>query len=71
MQLFGKAKKAAPSAKESIVQLRATLELLEKREQFLQTKIDNEVKLARANVSKNKKGSLACIPSFVSFIQSL
>ena len=57
MNLFGKAKKQAPTAKESIVRLRETLEMLEKRERFLQSKIDNEVKLAKANVTKNKRGS--------------
>jgi charged multivesicular body protein 4 len=57
MNLFGKAKKQAPTPKDSIVGLRETLDMLEKRERFLQTKIDNEVKLAKANVTKNKKGT--------------
>jgi charged multivesicular body protein 4 len=62
MNLFGKAKKqqasAGPSAKDSIIRLRETLEMLEKRERFLQTKIENEVNLAKANVTKNKRGKL-------------
>lgn len=62
MNLFGKAKKqqasAGPSAKDSIIRLRETLEMLEKREKFLQTKIENEVNLAKANVTKNKRGTL-------------
>ena len=63
MNLFGKAKKqqasggAGPSAKDSIIRLRETLEMLEKREKFLQTKIENEVNLAKANVTKNKRGA--------------
>lgn len=57
MNLFGKAKAQQPSAKDSIVRLRETLEMLEKRERFLQTKVDNEVNLAKANVTKNKRGS--------------
>ena len=55
MNLFGKAK-AKPSPKDSIIRLRETLDMLEKRERFLQVKIDNEVKLAKANVHKNKRG---------------
>jgi charged multivesicular body protein 4 len=56
MQLFGRAKKAAaPSPKDSIVRLRETLEMLEKREKFLQGKIDNELKIAKANATKNKR----------------
>jgi charged multivesicular body protein 4 len=59
MHLFGKAKASQPvSAKDSIVRLRETLDILEKREKFLQTKIDNEIKLAKANVSKNKRGNV-------------
>lgn len=58
MNLFGKAKKA-PSPKESIIRLRETLDMLEKRERFLQVKIDNEVAVAKANVHKNKRGKCA------------
>jgi charged multivesicular body protein 4A/B len=53
--LFGKAKKQ-PTTKESIVMLRENLDMLEKREKLLQTKIDAELKLAQANRTKNKKG---------------
>ncbi len=41
MPLFGK-KKAAPSPKESITKLRETVDMLEKREQFLQKKCDQQ-----------------------------
>ena len=55
MNLFGKAKpKTTP--KDAIVKLRDTLETLEKREKFLQTKIDNEISIAKANATKNKRG---------------
>ena len=55
MNLFGKAKpKTQP--KDAIVRLRETLELLEKREKFLQTKIDNELSIAKQNATKNKRG---------------
>lgn len=62
MNLFGKAKKQAPTPKESIVKLRETLDMLDKREKFLQTKIENEIKLARANGTRNKRGKLLDLP---------
>ena len=55
MNLFRTAK-AKTSPKDAIVRLRESLEMLEKREKYLQTKIDNELKFAKANASKNKRG---------------
>jgi hypothetical protein len=56
MQLFfGRKPKVTP--KDSIVELRNTLQMLEKRETFLQTKIDNELKIAKANATKNRRGT--------------
>eukprot|EP01135_Chromosphaera_perkinsii_P009621 Nk52_evm71s1810 gene=Nk52_evmTU71s1810 len=60
MNLFGKAKKAPP-AKDSIQKLRETMELLEKREQFLEKKIENELKTAKTNASKNKRVALMAL----------
>ena len=51
---FGRKTKVTP--KDSIVELRNTLQMLEKRETFLQTKIDNELKIAKANAAKNRRG---------------
>jgi hypothetical protein len=42
MPLFG-AKKKAPDAKDAITKLRETLDMLDKREKFLQTKADKEI----------------------------
>ena len=56
MPLFGK-KKEAPNAKESITKLRETVDLLEKREKFLQSKIDKEVAEAKKKLqAKDKRG---------------
>lgn len=55
MNLFGKAK-AKASPKDAIVRLRESLEMLEKREKYLQTKIDTELKLAKQNATTNKRG---------------
>jgi len=46
--------------------MRENIEMLEKREKFLQTKIDKEIETARANAQKNKKGNggegaLSCV----------
>ncbi|KAI8919076.1 hypothetical protein PhCBS80983_g04656 [Powellomyces hirtus] len=60
MNLFRKsAAKTAP--KDAIVRLRESLEMLEKREKYLQTKIDTELKIAKANVSKNKRVALMAL----------
>eukprot|EP00126_Sphaerothecum_destruens_P009590 Sdes_comp20543_c0_seq1m15250 len=60
MNLFSKAKKAPP-AKESIQKLRETLELLEKRENYLEKKIENELLVAKKNASKNKRIALMAL----------
>jgi len=59
MKLFGKAKKA-PSAKESIARLKDTIEMLEKREAYLQKKIEREITIAKQNGTKNKKSCYCC-----------
>jgi len=46
MNLFGKAKKV-PTAQESIMKLKDTLEVLEKREKYLETKIEKELTEAK------------------------
>ena len=59
MNLFGKAKAVKSTPKDAIVRLRESLEMLEKREKYLQTKMENEVKIAKANAAKNKRGKLS------------
>ncbi|RKP07262.1 Snf7-domain-containing protein [Thamnocephalis sphaerospora] len=60
MHLFGRAR-SKPNAKEAIVRLRETQQMLQKRETFLQTKIDTELKLAKANATKNKRAAIAAL----------
>lgn len=61
MPLFGR-KKKAPEAKESIQKLRETLEMLEKREKYLQTKADKEIEQAKGFMQqKNKRSALQCL----------
>lgn len=65
MNLFGKAKAtapAAPSAKDSIMTLKNTLDTLEKREAHLEKKIAAQLKEAKAKSGrKDKKGALFCL----------
>jgi len=61
MKLFGKAKKA-PTPKESITKLRETLEMLEKREAYLQNKINHELQEAKKFMAgKNKRAAMMCL----------
>lgn len=60
MHLFGKAKAAQATPKDAIVKLRESLDMLEKREKYLETKINNELKIAKDNATKNKRGVNYC-----------
>jgi len=61
MPLFGR-KKKSPPPKESIAKLRETLDMLEKREQFLQKKMDKEIGEAKKFMQqKNKRAALMCL----------
>ncbi|KAJ1641645.1 ESCRT-III subunit protein snf7, partial [Dispira simplex] len=53
--------KPKPTPKDAIVKLRESLLMLEKRETFLQTRIDNELKTAKLNATKNKRVALAAL----------
>lgn len=52
---FGKAK-SKTTAKDAIYKLRETLGMLEKRQTFLETKAENELKVAKLNATKNRRG---------------
>lgn len=59
MKLFHK--KKTPSPQESIMKLRETSEMLEKREAFLQQKVDAETMKAKQMLqAKNKRGMDVC-----------
>ncbi|CAJ0627985.1 3549_t:CDS:2, partial [Entrophospora sp. SA101] len=45
----------------AIVNLRDTLQMLEKREKHLQSKIDAELKTARSNATTNKRAALMAL----------
>lgn len=56
MNYFGGRKDPKAAARDSIVQLRQQLILLEKKEDHLQKKIDEEHKVAKSNAVSNKSG---------------
>eukprot|EP00127_Corallochytrium_limacisporum_P006399 Clim_evm7s226 gene=Clim_evmTU7s226 len=60
MNLFGKAKKA-PEPKDSLQKLKEASALLEKREQYLEKKIDAEHAIAKKNAKTNKRVALMAL----------
>lgn len=64
MNLFFAKAKAKATPRDSIVKLKETLQMLEKRQSFLETKAENEYKIAKLNATKNKRGK-ARFPSLL------
>lgn len=62
INFFGK-KDNKNSARDAIVGLRQQLLMLEKKEEHLNKKIEDELKKAKANVTTNKRGT-CCSPLF-------
>ncbi|KAF9500148.1 hypothetical protein BDN71DRAFT_1440710 [Pleurotus eryngii] len=58
MSYFGGRRDPKQSARDAIVTLRQQLQMIEKKEEYLQKKIDTELKAARANAVTNKAGTL-------------
>ncbi|XP_046843437.1 charged multivesicular body protein 4c-like [Xenia sp. Carnegie-2017] len=51
-------KEHGPSTQEAIQRLRTTEEMLQKKSDYLEKKIDSETNIARSNASKNKRAAL-------------
>mmetsp|Transcript_22379 Transcript_22379/g.38220 ORF Transcript_22379/g.38220 Transcript_22379/m.38220 type:complete len:216 (-) Transcript_22379:97-744(-) len=60
LKLFGKAQRA-PGPQDSIRKLQGALEMLEKREDFLQKKIQNELRTAKKNAVTNKRAAMMAL----------
>lgn len=58
----GKKGDKAPTTGEAIQKLRETEEMLIKKQEFLEKKIEQEITVARANGTKNKRGDLHLDP---------
>lgn len=57
MNYFGGRRDPKQSARDAIVGLRTQLQMIEKKEEHLMKKIDDEQRKAKANVTTNKAGS--------------
>jgi len=55
-KLFGKTGDKAPTPQEAIQRLTETEEMLQKKSDFLEKKIETEIATARKNGTKNKRG---------------
>lgn len=63
-KMFGGKKEVAPTTGEAIQKLRDTENMLVKKQEFLETKIDGELDIARKNGTKNKRGRFEFILNF-------
>jgi len=61
MNWFGARKDPKQSARDAIVGLRQQLQMIEKKEEYLQKKIDEELKKAKANAVTNKPVATAAL----------
>lgn len=63
-KLFGTGGKGSkgPSPQEAIQKLRDTEEMLTKKQEFLEKKIEQELNAARKHGTKNKRGTLHLLP---------
>ena len=55
MKLFGGTKEKPPNTQDAIQTLRETSEMLQKKSDFLEKKIENEIKSAKQHGTKNKR----------------
>jgi len=61
MSYFSGKRDPKQSARDAIVSLRQQLQIIEKREEFLQKKIDEELRKAKANAVSNKTAATAAL----------
>lgn len=57
MNYFGGRRDPKSSSRDAIVTLRQQLQMIEKKEEYLQKKVDEEIKKAKANAVSNKAGA--------------
>lgn len=55
-KMFGGKKEVAPTTGEAIQKLRETENMLIKKQEFLESKIQSELELAKKHGTKNKRG---------------
>ena len=55
MKLFGGTKEKPPTSQEAIQKLRETTDMLQKKSEYLEKKIEHEVKTAKQHGTKQKR----------------
>jgi charged multivesicular body protein 4 len=60
-KMFGKKEEKAPSTGEAIQKLKETEDMLIKKQEYLEAKIDQEVVIAKKNASKNKRAAIQAL----------
>lgn len=68
-KMFGGKKEQAPSTADAIQKLRETENLLLKKQDYLEKKIEMELDTARKNGTKNKRGKVFCNESLMSKVK--
>ena len=63
-KIFGKKDGKAVSPQEAIQKLRETEEMLQKKSDFLEKKIEQEIAIAKKNGTKNKRGLSSYVVSY-------
>ncbi|KAI0751567.1 Snf7-domain-containing protein [Daedaleopsis nitida] len=61
MNYFGGRRDPKTSSRDAIVTLRQQLQMIEKKEEYLQKKVDEEIKKAKANAVSNKAAATAAL----------
>jgi hypothetical protein len=67
MSYFGARPDPKKSAREAILSLREQLNMFQKKEEYLQKRIDEDTKKAKVNAVTNKAGELALLPSHIAW----
>jgi len=65
MKLFGGSKEKPANPQEAIQRLRETTEMLQKKSDFLEKKIENEVQTAKKHGTKNKRSEFSMSSIFI------
>lgn len=70
-KLFGSGGKGgkSPSTQEAIQRLRETEEMLAKKQEFLEKKIDQELLIAKKNGTKNKRGKARTVAGLITVMR--
>lgn len=69
-KFFGGGKPKAPSREEAIMKLKDTQEMLEKKSEYLEKKIQDELSTAKKHGTKNKRAALVALKKKKRFVNN-